>query len=243
MTSSAKHKFIFIANPKTGTTYIQNILKCNIEDSLQNTILTNEKVFNFGEHVPPSIVRKDMAEFYNIYKKVVFIRHPYDKVVSSYFFLKNGNPLTKGNIWAYRLKLKTLIRAIVTYLNTITARTIPFEIWSILRPTKRNSKYVLDGNQFVVNYIGRTEYLEPHFHSIFSEIGITLKVKNEIGQFSKNKSAHNEPSSYFKEGSMHKKIFDFIYRKELELYCIVASKPPTFDFYGKSLDQSLRSIE
>jgi len=237
MTSSAKHKFIFIANPKTGTTYIQKVLKSNIEDSSQNKISINGKVFKFDEHTSPPVIKKEIAQLYDLYKKVVFIRHPYDKVVSSYFFLKNGRPLTKGNIWAYRKKMKPLVRAIVTYLNVITARIIPFKIWSIIRPIKRNSKYVLEGNRFVVNYIGRTECLESHLNSIFFEMIIRFKSKNNINKFSKNKSIHKESSSYFKKDSIHKKIFDLIYRDELELYALVLSKPPTFDFYGKSLDE------
>jgi len=205
-------------------------------DALLNQIQLKSSSIRFEEHDTAKKIKNELKSNYENYTKIVFIRSPYEKVVSSYFFLKNGKSLVRGNVWAYRKNFKSFIEALKICFNIFTTRVIPFKIWSLIRPVKHNSPYVKAKDRFIVNYIGLTEHLNDHLPQLLINAGV-VKVPFKLPEKKVNTSAHLEASFYYKSGSLHKKIFDWIYRDEIQLYEKVAQKAPNFDFQGRAMSE------
>jgi hypothetical protein len=233
MLISKEHQCIFISNPKTGTSAVSKHLKSQDESWETNRFNKEDGLVLFDEHEYPNSIKNKIPFEYEKFKKFVFIRHPYDKVVSAYFFLKNGNPLTYGSVWNYRKKRKNFFRAITTYLNMIFARIVPFRIWSILRPVKKNSSYLMSKDGvFLVNCIGLTERLNDDLKSISVELEFNQSLVSEVSRV--NTSSHKSYTEYF-QGRFHKWCFDWVYKKEIKLYELVKEKGCTFNFENTSI--------
>jgi hypothetical protein len=55
-------------------------------------------------------------------------------------------------------------------LNQLLVFLLPFSLWSLIKPLKRNSNYVLDSSgKVIVNYIGRTSQLNDDFNQIMKQ--------------------------------------------------------------------------
>ncbi|WP_342597488.1 sulfotransferase family 2 domain-containing protein [Cyanobacterium aponinum UTEX 3222] len=82
MIISHEYKFIMFCNPKTGTT--------SLEKALQN--YNEYNILNNGyyglwanKHMPPAIAKGFLPlNVYQDYFKFVFVRHPFDWVISQY---------------------------------------------------------------------------------------------------------------------------------------------------------------
>lgn len=237
MLISKKNNYIFISNPKTGTTFIQKTIKAIDGSAFQNRLNANQDITKIDEHTNAIKLSKCILDFKD-YTKFVFIRNPYDKVISSYFFLRNGSPLTKGNIWAYRGSLIPFLRAVLTYFNILSAKLLPFKIWSLIRPIKFNEPYMLRDGKFIVNYIGIAS--KDRLNIDLIKILELLEIEFNRGSLNlnqkENTSSHKDKQYYFKEKSLHKALFDFLYRREILLYNKVVEKPVGFDFFGKHVD-------
>ncbi len=230
MLVSHKHKFIFIANPKTATTAISKFLRTHDESIVANRFENETKKIKFNEHAFPTVIKQKLDDEYNNYTKFVFIRHPYEKVVSAYFFLKNGKPLTKGSVFKYTDSLRNFLTALLIYFNVLSTKIIPFKLWSLIRPIKKNKSYLLDSSEtFIVNYIGLTERLDEDLKKIMQALHVELN--NFEGVQKINTSSHKSHEDYFQSG-LHKKIFDRIYAREIELYQIIKDRGSNFNFEG-----------
>jgi len=213
MLISETNKYIFIANPKTGTSTIQKYL-WSLDNSLQgNSFTINSKKINAGEHITAFRLKKLMGEEYDKYKKIVYVRNPYAKVVSGYFFYKKGG---KDKYDKNRSK-----RKLVRGLNILLVKYIPFKIWSLIHPYKSNKSYITDANNnIIVDYIGRTEHLEDDLAGILSKIGLEYDTSTFS---STNKSKHSDPMDYYKN-PIHKFLFDILRGKDIRFYNSVVSK-------------------
>ncbi len=90
MIISHSKKFIFFACGKTGTTSIEGILK-QYHDGDDLFGLIREKAAEIPGHIPkharPEMVKECIPEeVWNEYFKFVFVRNPWDWVVSQYYF-------------------------------------------------------------------------------------------------------------------------------------------------------------
>lgn len=230
MLISKKYKFIFIANPKTATTAISKFLREYDAEIVANRFEEDSMIIKFNEHEFPSSIQRKLQGNYDEFTKFVFIRHPYEKVVSAYFFLKNGNPLTKGSVFKYTNSLRNFLTALLIYFNVVTARIIPFKIWSLIRPVKKNTIYLLDNQgKFVVNYIGLTERLDNDLKLIMEKLNFDTSHFSGVSKV--NPSSHKSHDDYFKKG-WHKGFFDKIYKKEIMLYETIKSKGSSYNFEG-----------
>jgi hypothetical protein len=235
MIVSEKYKFIYISNPKTGTVAAQELLLKVDSFAQQNNItLSSGEFVHINEHSTPREIYSLLPQKYKTYKKIVFVRSPYDKVVSSYFFLKNGNPLTKGSIWKYNSSMKIFFSAVVVRISQFSTYLIPFKIWALLRPVRKNSEYLLNGkNQFIVNYVGNTASLEKDIYSILIMFG--ARKESFVHAQRVNTSSHNASDSYFGSG-LFRRLFQFKYNREIKLFEYVTSKGCTHDFYAECFD-------
>lgn len=166
MIISPKYKFAFILNPKTGCTSVYNALK-KIED--------DEKIF--GEEVPMTkdLLRSKHTSCHNFqlhhpefndYYKFAFVRNPWARVLSWYFFSKTSPNLDR---------------------NT---RNLSFEEF-VTRADKRH----VWANQNLYQYkftegcdfIGKTENLQSDFNIVCDKIGIPPQ---KLGFANKTKHKH-----------------------------------------------------
>jgi len=97
MRYSKKYNFIYLANCKTGSTSIRNLLTENIEDVIFNM---NELKYKkkFHEHFTAREYTKifeENGDDFSKYFSFTVIRNPYDRTVSAYSYQKcdkNGKP-------------------------------------------------------------------------------------------------------------------------------------------------------
>jgi chondroitin 4-sulfotransferase 11 len=77
-----KEKLIFIHIPKTAGTSIKKLFLNDNDFSLLTNLKKHEPIYN---------IKKNNINDYNKYKKFAIVRNPYDRIVSSYFFLQKMN--------------------------------------------------------------------------------------------------------------------------------------------------------
>ncbi len=145
MILSHKHKFLFIENPKTASTSINNFLRVNVEDAL--FIRTpSKKHQNSSRHCNLENALLDFKEAFK-YFKFCFVRNPWDIVVSWFFFYKKNGKIDDSLIFEDFVKGVTLRK---TYFGIIN-----------------------DPRGF--NFIGKFENLNNDFNFICQKIGIKFK--------------------------------------------------------------------
>jgi hypothetical protein len=206
MIISNRHKFIFISVPKTGSQAIRDFF-LSIDDSAKwNSFSLEGKGIKCNEHITAYDLRRKIGALGNDYKIIAFVRSPYARAVSSYFFYKNGKALHE----------KQSSRIFITKLNIILAKLLPFQIWSLLKPMKSNYEYVTDLNgKIIVDFIGQTEHLNSDLLSICNSLSIP--INNFLPLPIKNKSNHRDIEKYF-NNYLHKLLFDMKISKELLFY-------------------------
>ena len=227
MTISEELKYIFISNPKTGTTAIQKYLKKLDANSLQNRMpekYPQHLVSDIDEHITANELAKRMGEVYNEYKVFTFIRHPYDKAVSGYFFYQNGKVIFNSTDKRYYFALA----------NIILARILPFTVWSLIKPLKTNRGYLVDNNgRCLVNYIGKTENLKEDFFTIANMLKIDVTKEYSVEKINTSKR-DTDFLKYFKF-KWHKWIFDRKYKNDIDLYNKFAKEDLLYDWKGDIL--------
>lgn len=220
--------FIFISNPKTGTSSFQrSILKIDKSAKL-NKFFINGNNFHIAEHSNLNKIIRVTGYKHEKYIKIVFIRDIYEKAVSSYFFYVNGKPLTRGKLLNYANSFSVFIRAIKTQLSVLIARILPFSIWSLVWPIKRNSKYILDSNNNIrVNYIANTESLSEDIYTILKAIDYPYIENLQLNKT--NTSNHKKTDEYFTL-RLHRVMFKIKYKKEIQLFNMVKNKKADFNY-------------
>lgn len=145
MILSHKHKFVFIENPKTGSTSINNFLGKNVQDAffLRSP---SKKYQNCSRHCTLENVLLDFKEV-SEYFKFCFVRNPWDIAVSWFFFYKS-----KGKI----------------------DDSLTFEDF-IKRVTLRKNQFCAIENPNSFNFIGKFENLNNDFNFICKKIGIKFQ--------------------------------------------------------------------
>ena len=86
MIISEKHNYIYLACPKTGTTSIEKFLLEQDPSALQNKIIIDGKLLRFKGHATAKTIQSKLQGDFKKYQIIGFIRHPYSRMVSSYFF-------------------------------------------------------------------------------------------------------------------------------------------------------------
>lgn len=205
MVISDKHKYIFIAIPKTGTTAIQSFLLENDESCRWNSITLDGKQISISEHIKAKDLKKIMGARYEEYTVFTFIREPFARRVSGYFFYKNGD--TKES--------RYFIRNLMAQVNTVLTRVLPFSLWSILKPQKKLVDYFFGKKgDLLIDLVGKTENLDEDLLAICQQIGIPLRNKKIPV---KNKSKHSSTDDYY-FNKLHRKLFSRMIKDDLELY-------------------------
>jgi chondroitin 4-sulfotransferase 11 len=174
---SHKYKSIFIHIPKTGGTSIKKILsKYDFELMSLHQAQDGSNDDKTGAYIIGTANRLKRGisdEIWNNYFKFTFVRNPYSRALSNYFFLKYNKKICFNKF----LKKK---------FNNI------IDVWHFTLPQSRhiyNNK-----KKLLVDFIGHFENLQEDFNNICDKIGIIptkLPYLNKSNKINKNKLLNN----------------------------------------------------
>ena len=197
---SKRFGLLFIASPKTGSTSVELYLKELDPEGERFKTTLPERVIDSGFVKTPSLGHATASEFKEVLGEIHyselstfrFVRDPLDKLVSTYFFKK------QGSVWKALRHTKGSRRfrvALRTAWGVILARLLPFSLWVRIWPMKRCSDYFLDheGN-LLVNYLGSTERLNQDLLVILRELGIQPPAQVSVPRA--NASRHSVKEDY-----------------------------------------------
>ena len=229
MVSSPSCKYIFIANPKTGSTTVEHYLREWDPGSLHNRFVdvNGNIVRGIHGHIRPRDLKRMMKDLYKEYKVFIFIRNPYDKAVSGYHYYRQGKrkQIEFG-------KNKGTVRLV---FNLFLARILPFQFWSLIKPVKSNYDYLTDDDgTIIVDYIGTTDKLSSDLTEIARVMGIIEEVNGRVGRTNVSKR-DKEYNQYFQK-AWHKKAFDYLNKRDIDIYHQISEKPSSFSWRGKKFD-------
>lgn len=188
-------------NDKYRTIFI-HIPKCagiSIEDALFNKKIGHSYLWHY------QVFDK---ERFNKYFKFTFVRNPWDRLVSAYFFMKKGgrNPFDKK--WAEQhLSDINSFQEFVEKLNNKNFRRVVLAEQHF-RP---QYKYVCDYKENILtDFTGRLENIEKDFDYVSKRLGINAKLPHF------NKSKKGNYKNYY--NYRMKQIVANIYKKDIKLF-------------------------
>lgn len=203
MIISHKHRFIFFAVPKTATHTIREALRQHIgDDDWEQQVLYGKQFLPIPEiarlqhgHITAEQIRPHLDDdVWNSYFKFGFVRNPFDRFVSTCFFLNRGDPnfaesavrFMKERLPRERFRKRVLVKPQYQQL-----------CWS-------NGDIALD-------YVGRYEDLQRSYDTICERIGV---ASTALGQ--KNASKHQSFDSYY-DAELRQQVADF-YADDLRIF-------------------------
>lgn len=185
MVISRENRYIFIAVPKTGTTSIEKLLTKYDPSARRFGITIDGKEYSFKGHGTALHIKKELGDQYSNFRTFGFVRNPYSRLVSSYYFYKKGGKQSEE-----RRKTK-----VIRELKIQSAKLVPFKLWTLMYPYKSNREYFVDeNNNIIVDYIGTFENLLEDLTKIFSSINLDIPI-NELSHT--NKTNHSSFKEYF----------------------------------------------
>ena len=171
---SKKYKFIFVQINKTGNT------------SVRKTLLPESPRENNHQFI--TYYKKRFPKEFDSYFKFTFVRNPYDKVISQYFFRKKFDVQSSKN-----MTFNEFIR------NPVG------------RPLQNQLDWITINNRVMVDFIGRFERLQQDFNKICDILEIERKPLIHL-----NKSDHEHYSRYYDDES--RQIVEKIFAKDFEYF-------------------------
>ena len=146
MILSHKYKFLFIENPKTGSTSVVHFFRSNAEGILRIQ-KPSEKYPNCSRHCKLKSALLDFEEAFD-YFKFCFVRNPWDMVVSWFFFHKKKGKIDDDLIFEDYIR---------------NDKKFPSKYFNAFRYDKH------------FNFIGKFENLDRDFNFICEKIGVKYK--------------------------------------------------------------------
>lgn len=203
MIISHRHRFIFIAIPKTGTHSVRQALRPHMApDDLEQVGLFVQKKFPFPElrdtqhgHFSARDIRPVLGEeTYSQYLKFAFVRNPFDRFVSYCAFMSRKT----GDFEA----------APIPFMKHVIRDLRPLE--HIL--FKPQHQFVTDADgKLQLDFVGRNETMQASY----DELCARLKLPStELGRV--NSSQRRSYQEYF-DADLIDRVSD-LYRKDLEMF-------------------------
>jgi hypothetical protein len=202
MVVSEKYKYVFIEVAKTASTSMRNFLLENDPTAKSETLLDEGgNSIETRLHLTATQLRKLLGVRYMQYSVVAFTRDPFSTIVSNYFFYRNGRPCKLFRQMPFGIKLRVCL-----------AKIIPFTCWAAFYPYRLNWTFVSEGEDVIVDYLGRFHKMEEDFFTIFDQIGVNFQCR-ELPKV--NASAHKDVNEYYKQ--LLKRFVKFRTKKDLKL--------------------------
>jgi hypothetical protein len=198
---SHKHKFVFFAVPKTGTHAIRQALSPHLgpDDWEQQDLFERKRLpipalaqLRHGHisvrQLQPLLPREQWERYF----KFAFVRNPFDRFVSTCFFLRRNQPGMEQHATAF---MKQAIR------------TPRFRQRILVQP---QSVLLTDASGDVaLDYVGRFEDLQQSCNEAFGRIGLP-----EPDLEKRNASKHGASANYY-DDDLRRAVADY-YRADFE---------------------------
>ena len=202
-----KHKIINVAIPKTGGTFVTKTLGlpiCFNKDILVGTFNN----ITYSHFTILEIKERINSKIFEDYYKISFVRNPWDKFVSEYFFLKhiiNEKNIHKfaylsGSFDDFVFALKDRYSQMKDYEHEYICHYIP------------QYKFLYDNNEnLLIDFLGRFENINNDMMKILKMTNILNKKLLKI-----NSSKHKHYSNYY--NNLTKNIIGDLYSKDISLF-------------------------
>ncbi len=197
---SHKYKCIFVHIPKTAGSSIENALFPLPRTRDQLYGFPNKYQTDGLQHLMAKHIKLELpSSTFNTYFKFTFVRNPWDKVVSQFFYVK-----TRPDLMAFLdLHLNANFK---DYLNKILVKNHVH--W------EKQYKFIYDdSNNVLVDFIGRFEQLESDFQKVILNLGIDPSLFKLLHL---NKTTRSHYSHYYDYES--RQIVADRYKTDIEIF-------------------------
>lgn len=184
MIISHKHRFIFFAVPKTATHAIRDALrKVMGPDDWEQQMLSGQQALPIPElarirhgHISATELTPFIPdEMWRDYFKFAFVRNPFDRFISTCFFLNRDNPQFEQQAHGFLRRALHVPR---------------FRQRVLVRP--QHAQLESSSGQIELDAVGRYESLQSSFDTICEKIGVPSRALPV-----KNASQHKDYTEYF----------------------------------------------
>lgn len=187
-----KNKCIFIHIPK--------VAGISIEQTLFKEKVGHQKVNSF--------LKEDKDKFKN-YFSFSFVRNPYDRLASAYFFLKNGGRNEYDKKWSDANLVN--FHSFKEFIYALKSPLIQKQMNSIIHFHSQSSFVCDEDGKLAVNYIGKFENIEEDFKYVCNKIGVKCTLLHE------NKTTKKKDYSEYYTIEMKNIVYD-VYKNDFELF-------------------------
>jgi len=166
-----RYRTIFVHIPKNAG--------ISIETALFNEKVGHKSLIRFKAH--------DQNKFFD-YFKFSFVRHPWDRLISAFYFLKHGGRNSQDQAWSqkYLRSITTLEDFILKLESDRFARQIMK--WQHFRP---QIDFITDENKNIaLDYIGKVENLEDNVKEVATMLNLGDINLPHLNRASKAKNGH-----------------------------------------------------
>ena len=203
MIISHRHKFIFFAVPKTATHTIREALRQHTDDGdWEQQVLYGKQFFPMPEiarlqhgHISAEQIRPHLdADMWDGYFKFGFVRNPFDRFVSTCFFLNREDPTFANNA--------------VSFMKERIGRE-RFQKRVLVRP--QHQQLCWSNGDIALDYVGRYDSLQQSYDEICERIGFP---GTKLGV--KNSSKHSTFDTYY-DADLRQRVASF-YAEDLRIF-------------------------
>jgi len=192
-------KFIFVSNPKTGSTSIDFALKEYNEEPSINEI-SKDSLYT-RRHVPAYVLERKLShDIWRNYFKFAFVRNPWDWFVSQHFYNLEKRKL-KVDI-SVRLSEKQILE---TYEFLKMYRGKPN-----VESACQHAFLCNNNNTIATDYIGRFETIAAHFQEVQKIIGTNVTLQHL------NMSNHSDYQFYYNNET--RSLIFRLYKTDIEIW-------------------------
>ena len=168
---------------------MSSFLLDNDPTAARNVIRVDGEDRKVPEHISALELRKILGNKFDEYASFAFVRNPYSKIVSSYYFYREGRAAREVRAGKHGFFVRSKV---------IFAQILPFSLWSILYPYRSCSRSLVDQDgKLLVKHIGYFENLENDFKDIVGRLGFDSRLE-QLPHF--NRTDHDEFNSYIGNG-------------------------------------------
>jgi chondroitin 4-sulfotransferase 11 len=164
-----KSKFLYIRTAKCASTSLikafkNNSIKLEVAKKFKEHPLSTDP-----NHIPIQVFKERMnADNYNNYYKFSFVRNPFDRLVSAFFF---------GKKWVKQ----RAVRKAFSWKEIESIKGASFSDWLINLTKNLNGSHIKYSSQYDFtqgcDFIGKVENLNQDFRTILTDLKIKEKIK------------------------------------------------------------------